>query len=143
MSLLSLVRGRLEALDVLDISGAAGLAKLLDDGVLPPRTPAVYVVPVSNSPGGNLRDTGAYLQWDVVTIGVVMVIAARNTRLGDGLDQQVEDLRTSLRSLLFGWQPAPEWDPFWLGPGEVRLLGGGIWISEEFVTQRLEDSNGG
>lgn len=143
MSLLSLVRGRVATLSgLLDVSGAAGLATLLDEGVLPPRTPAAYVVPVSSAPGANLRDVGGYLQWEVVTIGVVLVFNARNSRLGDGFEDQVETLRDGLRTLLYGWQPAPEWDPMWLGPGEVRLLGGGIWSSDEFITRRLEDSNG-
>ncbi|MGF1688704.1 hypothetical protein L4C36_18800 [Photobacterium japonica] len=101
------------------------------------RTPALYVFLVGETPGPDVRGSGAYLQSLTATVGVVIVDTSRN---GKPIDLQ--PLRQALRKRLFGWSGSDAFEPYWLGGGRLLTIESGraSWL-DNFVTEYTEDQN--
>ncbi len=125
------------------IGGAAGLAALRQGSkvVVPPQTPAAYVVVMREQPEGDLRTTGlSALQRVVYHVAVITVVRVANDRQGEQTNAQSDAVRQSIRDALFGWTPPAFDDAFIRGPSTLfDFEGGAHWHQDEFITARYEE----
>ncbi len=99
------------------------------------RTPALFVFLAAETPKPDVRGTGPYLQSITATVSIVIVDSSRN-----GRDIEFAPLRQALRQQLFGWQPIPESEPYWLGTGRLLSIekGTASWL-DSFITEYTAD----
>jgi hypothetical protein len=116
------------------VDGAVNIAQAIKQPI--PQGNIAFVVPVSERPAGNSRDTdvGQPLQEVIITFGVVMGIQSINDATGMKGLTQLETLRTQTRNLLHGWQP-PDHEPILLAAGDlVAFVTHGVWWIDRFTT---------
>lgn len=116
--------------------GAAEFAALPDNG--PNAVPAVFVVPLHDTPSANQLETGIMQR---VTCQFGAILAVRNLRdgVGGAASDELGPLRRLVRDALLGWI-APGCDEvITLGPGRVLQLNNQVlWYQDDFVTAYYE-----
>ncbi|WP_416305212.1 hypothetical protein [Neptunicella sp. SCSIO 80796] len=103
-----------------------------------------YVVPLTERPAQNSRDmdVGQPLQEVNVGFGVVIGLQSINDPTGSKGMEALQQLRKELRKKLFGWSPAPDFNPITLGNGDlVGFAKNGLWWIDRFTTQTWYQGN--
>ena len=99
-------------------------------------TDIAFVVPVSERPAGNSRDTdiGQPLQETLITFGVVIGIQSINDATGENSLALLEAKRSQLRHALYGYKPS-EHEPILLAASDlVAFVPNGLWWIDRFTT---------
>ncbi|QUN06432.1 hypothetical protein KDN34_02920 [Shewanella yunxiaonensis] len=118
-----------------DVEGLMALSDLGDKNV-PRKT--LFVVEMAEQPGQLVDGTGLYRHEITSTIGVLLVVPARNNAQPD-----ITADRQQIRDLLYGWTPDDDYEPLYLGGGQLQPSRPGIvaWV-DRFITQYTEDAVG-
>lgn len=119
------------------VEGAAAFAQVKD---IPPATPAAFVLPLRDASDDNERATGGHLQRNEADIGVVIIASNLTGHRGADAVEDIETLKTFVRTRLTGWQAAAAVAPLGHVSGElVRARGGAVWFEDVFsATTYLE-----
>lgn len=98
----------------------------------------LFVMELADRPGPAVEGTGLLRQEVTTTVGVLLVVPARNN-----LKPDLATERDSIRSLLFGWSPSAEHSPLALAGGQLQPSRHGTvaWL-EKFTTEHTEDAIG-
>lgn len=129
------------------VSDAAGFAALNQDGklLIPPKTPASYVIELAARPGPNQRTTAHAGAMQEVFYHIVVITVARvaNDRDGSKTGAVMSEVRQQIKDALFGWTPPEFLVSFELGPSALYdFAGGAHWHQDEFITSRHETPGG-
>jgi hypothetical protein len=95
-----------------------------------------FVVPVSERPAGNSRDTdvGQPLQEITITFGVVIGLQSINDATGESTMADLETLRLAVRNTLYGFKPTNH-EPILLAASDlVAFVPNGLWWIDRFTT---------
>lgn len=142
--MLDAIESRLESIsEIKSVDGAVALAAVMKSGKAPNRTPAVYVVPIRETPIQNNRTTGPAFQKVVEQIAIVIVIKKANDKTGNRANGDLKKVRDEIRDRIFGFSIA-EYEPVELGPsGLLSFEDGVLWWQDEFLTARYREADNG
>uniref|UniRef100_E6XHP1 Uncharacterized protein n=1 Tax=Shewanella putrefaciens (strain 200) TaxID=399804 RepID=E6XHP1_SHEP2 len=118
-----------------DVEGLMALGDLQDKNV--PRQ-KLFVLDLQERVGQLVEGMGLYRHTIATTIGVLLVVPARNNAQPDVIAQ-----RQQIRSLLYGWEPHADYTPLYLGGGQLQPSRPGTvaWL-DKFTTEYTEDALG-
>lgn len=120
------------------VGGAADLQAAVE--VNPPATPAVFVIPVEDSPGARFA-ADVTMQRVTTVVGLVLVVKNLADKHGAAAATDMEALRQAVRDQVYGWQARPELDPFERGPGKhLAFRDGHVWWQDTLVTSYIDRS---
>lgn len=115
-----MIRDRLksEITDFKEVRGALDFSAIKKDLV---KFPAAFVFLQADSASANKIAVGGHRQQVTHDVAVVLVIKSANDRSGEKASDELEELRSAVRTALVGWEPGSGFDPLSLKRG--RLLG--------------------
>lgn len=118
-----------------DVEGLMALGDLQDKNV--PRQ-KLFVLDLQERVGPLVEGMGLYRHTIAVTIGVLLVVPARNNVQPDVIAQ-----RKQIRNLLYGFEPRPDYSPLYLSGGQLQPSRPGTvaWL-DKFTTEYTEDALG-
>lgn len=129
------------------VAAAVSFAELQNSGRVPQahQLPAAFVVPMDETAGGQRHASGAHRQQLSQTVGVVLIVGARNDARGERALDQVKPLADRVRDHLIGWPPAPDAAPLAYRRGRVAGFqqGAVFWLAEFTTTQLLRTTDPG
>lgn len=134
ISIPDLIIARLKTLFV-DVEGLIALSDLQDKNV--PRQ-KLFVLDLQERVGPLVEGMGLYRQNIATTIGVLLVVPARNNAQPDVIAE-----RNQIRQLLYGWEPHEDYTPLYLSGGQLQPSRPGTvaWL-DKFTTEYTEDALG-
>ncbi len=132
MSLVEAVKTRLKAQTPLRmVQGALELAAALKAPSV--ATPAAFVVPMADRPGGDQAFSGSTLQAVNTTLAIVLVLDNKRDSTGNAANDELEKLRAEVRQALLGWAPDGFDSPLTAGKGQlIDLDNGRVWWGDQF-----------
>ena len=138
---------RLEALDIIDVKGAAGLMAARKDN----RRNCVYVAPVMEEPLGEPSDqyTGEGViqhvrQMVMVHVALIYVLRDFSDGRGEGQLATLDSIRDAVQQSLLGWMPDGAAGPVFMAGSEVIEPEGEVFLWQDiFRFQRLHTSAAG
>lgn len=108
------------------VEGAAELAALISEDVLPPVTPAAFVLPVGLRGGVADAATGLYRQNYSEIVGVVLIVAAPGDPSGAAALPDIDDvLIKAVVNKMAGWAPGDQVGVFELRDGDLLTVSNG------------------
>lgn len=118
-----------------EVEGLMALGDLQDRNV--PRQ-KLYVLELQERIGPLVEGVGLYRHTIATTVGVLLVVPARNNGQPDVITQ-----RQQIRALLYGWQPHDDCTPLYLSGGQLQPSRAGTvaWL-DKFTTEYTEDALG-
>jgi len=142
------IEDRLTAMDPFKrVAAAVSFAELQQSGRVPQghQLPAAFVVPMDETAGGQRHGAGAHRQQLTQTIGVVLIVGARNDARGDKALDQVKPLADRVRDDLTGWPPTDRAAPLAYRRGRVAGFqqGAVFWLAEFTTTELLRTTDPG
>lgn len=124
----------------IDVGSALSLASVMNTSAT--RSPAAFVVPISEQPQSNHRDIGAAMQDVQVELGVLIVLTSRNDPSGAKGAALLAECRTAVKKALYGWQPMEGFEPLLLARGDlVKMAPNVIYWMDRFTTIYTEEAN--
>ena len=122
-----------------DVLGALDIAGLR----APPRMPAAFVLPLSESAGENRAPGAGAVQQVTATIGVAIVLAAPGDPGGTRARDQLTDVLQVTRARLTGWRPGPRYEPLAFRRGQLLEVDEGrVMWQDEFETRCWIEATG-
>jgi len=114
------------------VEGALELEALTDRP--PARSPALYVLPLSEQAGDNTRAT-AVSQRLAIVFGVVIVLRRHGDAGGAAKLDELSPLRQAVRGTLLGWAPDQAHDVVTFHSGRLADMGNGaVWWLDAWQT---------
>ena len=102
--------------------------------------PAAFLIPLADTPGKNVYESGGVMQRVEIGFGVVIAISRRGVSGGKRLDVLLP-YKQEVISKLLGWSPADGFAPIELRPGRLMKIGDtAIWWQMGFATDSYERS---
>jgi len=138
MSLSSLVIARIKAQvpELLDVLTGADLAAI---NTTPPlRYPCAYVYSLSESGNDNRYMTGMTAQRRTQAVGVLLLVRNVRDAVGHAAKVDLDALRIKLDAALFGYVPAPEYEPLIFTRGALVQLADGVLLWQDDYTTRRD-----
>ena len=141
MSLVQAVIERLRSIPgVRSVQGALELAAALKAQAV--ATPALFVVPLRDSPRHDEEFTGQVMQQVQTTLGVVLVLDNKRDGTGAAAVGDLEPLRNAVRKKLMGWAPEGAEAPFTAGSGQlIDMDGGRVWWGDDYLIEQYWSSD--
>ncbi|EKE75188.1 phage tail terminator protein [Gallaecimonas xiamenensis] len=117
-----------------DVEGLLALADYQDRNLAKPK---IFVIELSEQPGQVVDGTGLWRQNVTVTIGVLLVVPARNKAKPD-----ISEERQLIRQALFGWSASSDFEPMAMAGGQLQPSRPGIaaWL-DKFTAEYTEDAH--
>lgn len=131
--MLSVIRDRLatEVTDLKDVLGASDIPSAEEELK---RTPAAFVLLVRERAGRNAL-MNATSQRVSRTAGVLLAVRNLKSARGDAAREDLEALRTSVRTALLNWEPDSDHEPMsFVGGALLKVSDQVLWWLDEFET---------
>lgn len=118
-----------------EVEGLIALGDLQDKNL--PRQ-KLFVLDLQERVGPLVEGMGLYRHTIATTIGVLLIVPARNNAQPDVMVQ-----RNQIRALLYGWEPHQAYTPLYLSGGQLQPSRPGTvaWL-DKFTTEYTEDALG-
>lgn len=106
-------------------------------------SPAAYVMVPEDASAENERMTGGVLQRLETDIAVLIVVENLSGPFGEAASDDLEDLKSFVRTRLIGFVPPSATEPITHVSGElIKATGGTVWFEDRFsVPSYLEHSS--
>jgi hypothetical protein len=109
------------------VEGIADWAKISSARQLPQRTPSAFVLPLGKAGGESHAISGLFRQGATTSIGVLLIVRARDDKGARGLSR-LDAVLSSIENAILGWQPEGETDCFELRRSELLASQGGALV---------------
>lgn len=86
------------------------------------KSTAAFVIPITEKLGRQELLGGMLEQHSTDTFAIIIAVKDRRDASGSVGSSIIDELRTPLRQLLFGWSPGAEYEPILLGDGRLLAL---------------------